>query len=206
MAGSSSGVPSLPPPRPKSPPEYPDLYGKRRELAKVQMLEREIGFLEGELKFVESLPPASRCCKDIIWRHLLSYVAKAKLDWTCNLPGLLISRWQIRILLFLQVGRFVDLVDSGNGSVEHPVLTSHGCAVLGAPLILKCQAAAAIAAYVTVIHALIVQCQNVGVAPGLARDALTRSHAAAASVALPGVFHAQIAIVDVVALVLNAQS
>ena len=41
---SSSVVPSLP--RPKSPPEYPDLYGKRREVAKVQMLEREITFLE----------------------------------------------------------------------------------------------------------------------------------------------------------------
>lgn len=94
--------------------------------------------------------------------------------------------------------------------MEHPVLTSHGCAVLGASLVLKCQAAAAIAAYGIVIHALIVQCQNVGVAPGLARDALTRSHAAAVSVAvsvaLPGVFRAQIAIVDVVALVLNAQS
>ncbi|KAG2280030.1 hypothetical protein Bca52824_051250 [Brassica carinata] len=37
---------SLPPPRPKSPPPYPDLYGKRREAARVQMLEREIGFLE----------------------------------------------------------------------------------------------------------------------------------------------------------------
>lgn len=51
MAGSSAGVPSLPPPRPKSPPEYPDLYGKRRELAKVQMLEREISFLE--VRFVK---------------------------------------------------------------------------------------------------------------------------------------------------------
>ena len=45
MAGSSS-APSLPPPCPKSPPDYPDLYGKRRGAAKVQMLEREIGFLE----------------------------------------------------------------------------------------------------------------------------------------------------------------
>ena len=44
--GSTAKAPSLPPPRPKSPPEYPDLYGKRRELAKVQMLEREIRFLE----------------------------------------------------------------------------------------------------------------------------------------------------------------
>lgn len=45
MAGAGS-MPSMPPPRPKSPPQYPDLYGKRREFAKVQMLEREIGFLE----------------------------------------------------------------------------------------------------------------------------------------------------------------
>ncbi|GAB2218193.1 hypothetical protein Droror1_Dr00001411 [Drosera rotundifolia] len=58
-------VPSLPPPRPRSPPPYPDLYGKRRELAMLQMLEREKGFLEEELKFVESLQPASRCCKEV---------------------------------------------------------------------------------------------------------------------------------------------
>lgn len=50
-SGGSSSVPSLPPPCPKSPPEYPDLYGKRREMAKVQMLEREIGFLEVGFKF-----------------------------------------------------------------------------------------------------------------------------------------------------------
>ncbi|KAK4760077.1 hypothetical protein SAY87_023208 [Trapa incisa] len=43
---NSSKVASLPPPRPRSPPEYPDLYGKRREAARVQMLEREIRFLE----------------------------------------------------------------------------------------------------------------------------------------------------------------
>lgn len=42
-------VPSLPPPQPKSPPRYPDLYGKRKDSAKVQMLEREIGFLEVSL-------------------------------------------------------------------------------------------------------------------------------------------------------------
>ncbi|CAN4084634.1 unnamed protein product [Withania somnifera] len=69
MAGAGSGgtasVPSLPPPRPKSPPQYPDLYGKRRELAKVQMLEREIGFLEEELKSIEGLHPASRPCKEV---------------------------------------------------------------------------------------------------------------------------------------------
>ncbi|GAB4853710.1 Guanine nucleotide-binding protein subunit gamma 3 [Ancistrocladus abbreviatus] len=63
-SGVWSSVPSLPPPRPRSPPRYPDLYGKRRETAKLQMLERERGFLEEELKFVESLQPASRCCKE----------------------------------------------------------------------------------------------------------------------------------------------
>ncbi|KAF7143876.1 hypothetical protein RHSIM_Rhsim05G0007000 [Rhododendron simsii] len=170
MAGSASGVPSLPPPRPKSPPEYPDLYGKRRELAKVQMLEREISFLE----------MAALWCGSIIHRVDHVYLKFRRITSNDMMEHLV--------------------------AAEHLVLASHGCAVLGAPLALKCQAAAAIAAYGTVIHALIVQCQNVGVAPGLACDALTRSHAAAVSVALPGVFRAQIAIVDVVALVLNAQS
>lgn len=49
---SNGSVPSLPPPQPKSPPQNPDLYGKRRELAKVQMLEREIGFLQVSLIFL----------------------------------------------------------------------------------------------------------------------------------------------------------
>ncbi|KAF3563543.1 hypothetical protein DY000_02018341 [Brassica cretica] len=78
--GSPLAKPSLPPPRPKSPPEYPDLYGKRREAARVQMLEREISYLEakvvdllnlgsyyiqGENKFIEGAQPASRCCKEV---------------------------------------------------------------------------------------------------------------------------------------------
>ncbi|KAL3625295.1 hypothetical protein CASFOL_030749 [Castilleja foliolosa] len=57
----NDSVPSLPPPQPKSPPE---LYGRRRELAKVQVLEREIGFLEEELKSIEGLQLASRSCKE----------------------------------------------------------------------------------------------------------------------------------------------
>ncbi|KAK8286818.1 hypothetical protein V6Z12_D07G016500 [Gossypium hirsutum] len=65
MAAGSGGSLSLPPPCPKSPPEYPDLYGKRRETAKVQMLEREISFLEVELKSVEGLQHASSCCKEV---------------------------------------------------------------------------------------------------------------------------------------------
>ncbi|GMH04139.1 hypothetical protein Nepgr_005978 [Nepenthes gracilis] len=70
MAGGESGMtssaPSLPPPCPRSPPPYPDLYGKRRDLAKLQMLERERSFLEEELKFVEGLQPASGCCKEVV--------------------------------------------------------------------------------------------------------------------------------------------
>ncbi|KAE8653458.1 hypothetical protein Csa_007447 [Cucumis sativus] len=62
----SSSVSSLPPPSPKSPPEYPDLYGKRREIANIQTLEREIGFLEDELKSLQSLQPVSICCKESI--------------------------------------------------------------------------------------------------------------------------------------------
>ncbi|KAL4285253.1 hypothetical protein GQ457_16G002380 [Hibiscus cannabinus] len=61
----SSFVQSLHPPCPKSPLKYPDLYGKRREKAKVQMLEREISFLEDDLKSVEGFQPASRYCKEV---------------------------------------------------------------------------------------------------------------------------------------------
>ncbi|KAK8706915.1 hypothetical protein V6N13_057987 [Hibiscus sabdariffa] len=69
--GGSSFVEPLHPPCPKSPPKYPDLYGKRREKAKLQMLEREASFLEDftfeqeELKSVEVLQPASINCKEV---------------------------------------------------------------------------------------------------------------------------------------------
>ncbi|KAL8503189.1 hypothetical protein ACS0TY_022079 [Phlomoides rotata] len=103
---NGSPVASLPPPQPKSPPRYPDLYGKRRELAKVQMLEREIGFLEEELKSMDSLQPASRSCKEIadfvianadplipttkkirtscrFWKWLCSGVSYFSVSWLC---------------------------------------------------------------------------------------------------------------------------
>ncbi|KAI8018171.1 Guanine nucleotide-binding protein subunit gamma 3 [Camellia lanceoleosa] len=196
MAGSSSSsssvVPSLPPPRPKSPPEYPDLYGKRRELAKVQILEREITFLEGELKFVGNLQPASQCCKEVA-------------DF-----------------MVANSDPFIP-----TGYAEHHVLTSHGFAVLGALLILKCRTAA-IAIYATAVHVFIVvqyqnahvvqyqnadadadvQYQNADVVLGHAPNALTRSHAARATSNVA--FHddalpAQIALVDGDALVPNVQ-
>nr|GMD01884.1 guanine nucleotide-binding protein subunit gamma 3 [Ipomoea batatas] len=107
----------MPPPRPKSPPQYPDLYGKRRELARVQMLEREIGFLEvsfftfldcwDELKFVDRLHPASR-------------------SWS---P---ISFWPTQILLYQQSRRAADLLVSGNGSaVGRRVSACRGFVVAG---------------------------------------------------------------------------
>ncbi|KAK1578153.1 hypothetical protein Q3G72_027961 [Acer saccharum] len=55
-----------PPMSPRSPPEGGlDLYGKRRQMVKVQVLEREIGLLQEELKSVEDLQPASSCCKEL---------------------------------------------------------------------------------------------------------------------------------------------
>ncbi|KAM7254454.1 hypothetical protein ACFE04_003834 [Oxalis oulophora] len=50
---------------PKSPPGSFDLYGKRRQIIKLQSLEREIGLLQEEVKFVQTLQPSSRCCKEL---------------------------------------------------------------------------------------------------------------------------------------------
>ncbi|KAJ8756065.1 hypothetical protein K2173_024612 [Erythroxylum novogranatense] len=53
------------PKSPKSPPGGFDLFGKRKQLVKVQILEKEIGMLQEEIKFVEGLQAASRCCREI---------------------------------------------------------------------------------------------------------------------------------------------
>ncbi|GJU75927.1 guanine nucleotide-binding protein subunit gamma 3-like protein [Tanacetum coccineum] len=44
---------------------FVDLYGKRRQIAKVQVLEREIGLLQDEIKSLAELELASRCCKEL---------------------------------------------------------------------------------------------------------------------------------------------
>ncbi|XP_012068866.1 guanine nucleotide-binding protein subunit gamma 3 [Jatropha curcas] len=62
---SSSSLPPTTPVCPKSPPGGLDLFGKRRQLVKVQILEREIGLLQEELKTIEGLQPASRSCKEL---------------------------------------------------------------------------------------------------------------------------------------------
>ncbi|KAL8128529.1 hypothetical protein V2J09_017684 [Rumex salicifolius] len=64
--GSSSIVPSLPPPCPRSPPTCPDLSGRRREIVKIQLLEREMSLLEGELKLIQGVQLASTCCKEVL--------------------------------------------------------------------------------------------------------------------------------------------
>ncbi|XP_073227041.1 uncharacterized protein [Cicer arietinum] len=51
---------------PKSPlPELVDFHGKRKQIVKIQVLEKEIGLLQEELKSLEGLHPASRCCKEL---------------------------------------------------------------------------------------------------------------------------------------------
>ncbi|CAL0308681.1 unnamed protein product [Lupinus luteus] len=51
--------------RPKSPPPgLLNFHGKRKQLLKLQILETEILFLQEELKSLEGLLPASRCCKE----------------------------------------------------------------------------------------------------------------------------------------------
>ncbi|KAJ8498521.1 hypothetical protein OPV22_009073 [Ensete ventricosum] len=101
-----------PAPRPRSPPRYPDLCGRHRLQAGIQLLSREIGFLEEELQSVEGLQPVSVCCKEVdkyvgttpdplipsykkrhkspcFWRWLRAMVC---LDATCFTGGF--SSWQ----------------------------------------------------------------------------------------------------------------
>ncbi|CAH8352385.1 unnamed protein product [Eruca vesicaria subsp. sativa] len=101
--GSPLAKTSLPPPRPKSPPEYPDLYGKRREAARVQMLEREIGFLEAKIKFVEGVQPASKCCKEVS-------------DYVVANSDPLIPAFVFFFFIWLDNKRVEDTAGSGNGS------------------------------------------------------------------------------------------
>ncbi|XP_028752202.1 guanine nucleotide-binding protein subunit gamma 3 isoform X2 [Neltuma alba] len=57
-------------PRSPPPPGLLDFYGKRKQMVKIQVLEREIALLQEELKSLEGLHPASRCCKEVWFRSL----------------------------------------------------------------------------------------------------------------------------------------
>uniref|UniRef100_A0A1D1Z2T8 G protein gamma domain-containing protein n=1 Tax=Anthurium amnicola TaxID=1678845 RepID=A0A1D1Z2T8_9ARAE len=71
MASSSSAgdgappMPPQPPPSPGSPLTYPDSCGRHRLQVGVQILNREIGFLQEELQSLGDLQPASNCCKGV---------------------------------------------------------------------------------------------------------------------------------------------
>ncbi|KAL8159354.1 hypothetical protein V2J09_000891 [Rumex salicifolius] len=52
-------------PRPKSPPEYAGLYGNRRHLTNLMLLEKEITSLQEELKSLDVIQPSSRCCQEV---------------------------------------------------------------------------------------------------------------------------------------------
>ncbi|MFS7974585.1 putative G-protein gamma [Helianthus anomalus] len=67
MAGTSndSSSSSISPLSSPSSIVFVDLYGKRRQVAKVQVLEREIALLQDEIKSLAELEVASRCCKEL---------------------------------------------------------------------------------------------------------------------------------------------
>ncbi|GER36075.1 succinyl-diaminopimelate desuccinylase, partial [Striga asiatica] len=119
-------VPSLPPPQPKSPPE---LYGRRRELAKVQILEREIGFLEEELKSIEGLQLASRSCKEyVIYPSHHEHIIRVVDFVTANVDPLMPSRSQIAIANAIRavlVAIHVASADCPNAAVfSHAVIVN----------------------------------------------------------------------------------
>ncbi|XP_020083271.1 keratin-associated protein 5-5-like [Ananas comosus] len=64
MATGPRGA-AVEPPSPKSPPKYPDFCGRRRLQLEVQILNREIGFLEDELQSLDGIQPVSKCCKEV---------------------------------------------------------------------------------------------------------------------------------------------
>ncbi|KAH0650575.1 hypothetical protein KY284_030487 [Solanum tuberosum] len=165
-AGGTASMPSMPPPRPKSPPQYPDLYGKRREFAKVQMLEREIGFLEEELKSIEGLHPASRSCKEVtefVSEHsdpLIPTIKKTRRSccfwkWLWRIT---IKRSHLYIVVKLaccqQLNKFAALL-----------IESYKTQFSVQELAPKCLTAAVTAIYVTAAHISVAQYLSVDVSP-----------------------------------------
>ncbi|KAL0410410.1 UNVERIFIED_CONTAM: Guanine nucleotide-binding protein subunit gamma 3 [Sesamum latifolium] len=177
LRGNGS-APSLPLPRPKSPPEYADLYGKRREMAKVQVLEREIGFLEEELKSVEGLQPASRPCKESSYTCVRN-VADCSI---CYATGAVFFLTSVFLSLKAEPRRFADHVASGNGSVEHPVSTFPRFAVAVASLILRGHAPMTALHAVAATHVGAARRLNATIASAAAADALTSLRAAGIAV------------------------
>lgn len=52
----------LEPPKPRSPPRYPDMCGRRRLQLEVQILDRELTFLKDELHLLEGAQTSLTFC------------------------------------------------------------------------------------------------------------------------------------------------
>ncbi|KAF3452017.1 hypothetical protein FNV43_RR08113 [Rhamnella rubrinervis] len=106
--GSGSALRATSPKSPPPPPPGFDLYGKRRQVVKLQVLEREIGLLQEELKSLDGLQPASRSCKE------LDAFIGAKQD-----P--FIAKYDFGMIV-------INPITSGRGSGENAASTSCGFA------------------------------------------------------------------------------
>uniref|UniRef100_A0A0A9E6I6 Guanine nucleotide-binding protein subunit gamma 3 n=1 Tax=Arundo donax TaxID=35708 RepID=A0A0A9E6I6_ARUDO len=86
--GVEIAVSAVEPPRPKSPPRYPDLCGRRRLQLEVHILNREIDFLKDELQSLEGVPPASRSCKEYVLLPFLHCILFFPLEFVVSIFGL----------------------------------------------------------------------------------------------------------------------
>ncbi|KAG6389081.1 hypothetical protein SASPL_150540 [Salvia splendens] len=133
----------------------PHLYGKRRDGARVQMLEREIAFLDEELKSLESIPPASRSCEE---------VAEFVIG---NVDPL------IPTSLPLGLRSLVNHGVSGNGSVERAASTFCGFAAA------VCRGAATVRRVIpAATHVGAAKYRHAGASPALLANALRSGNAA----------------------------
>ncbi|KAG6468413.1 hypothetical protein ZIOFF_073098 [Zingiber officinale] len=137
--------PTVPPPvvvvapSPKSPPRYPDLCGRRRLQLQLQILNREIGFIEEELQSLEGSQPVSRCCKEYDLLILSSTLL-------CFFPSVIEKATMVNEFVGTKpdpmVPIFTDLVACGDGLGLNCASISHGFAAsVGVHLGCKDQAA-----------------------------------------------------------------
>jgi hypothetical protein len=75
----------LEPPRPKSPPKYPDLCGRRRLQLELQILNREVDFLKVS---IAGLPLPRPCSVPLRLQNLLGGRASSSLRLPFDLPAI----------------------------------------------------------------------------------------------------------------------
>ncbi|PWZ58281.1 Guanine nucleotide-binding protein subunit gamma 3 [Zea mays] len=109
-------------PQPRSPPRYPDLCGRRRLQLEVQILNREVGFLEQEIQGLERIQPVSRCCNDV------NEFVSAKTDPMIPVVSLSLSIFFWLTLLLAEAKGDMDLAASRGGSDQNCAHAFHACA------------------------------------------------------------------------------